>query len=57
MTCLGLFVAVALENVTLSQQMEYYLFFSCNNCLLVVQQGNKYVILAPVHLYKNNDVC
>ena len=25
-------------------------FILCNNCLLVVQQGCKYVILAPLHL-------
>ena len=27
-----------------------FICFSCNNCLLVVQQGCKYVILAPLHL-------
>ena len=43
--------AVALENVALSQQLEFYLVF-CNNCLLVVQQGCKSVILAPLHIYK-----
>jgi len=43
-------LAVVLENVALSQQLEFYLPFS-NNCLLVVQQGCKSVILAPLHIY------
>jgi len=44
-------LAVALENVASSQQLEFYLLF-LQNCLLVVQQGCKYVILAPLH-YSN----
>jgi len=37
--------------LALSQELDWnFICFSCNNCLLVVQQGCKYVILTPLHL-------